>query len=87
MAFLEREFREELAHHIDSGAGIHHVADRELPFTLFLFDDVATVGVRDDEGIVRALVELDSPSGIDWARHTYEEYREAARRFTLADLD
>jgi len=87
MAFIEREFCSELTAHIDTGAGVHHVTERDLPYTLFLFDDVATLGVRDDDGIVRALVELEDSAAIDWAQRTYERERERATRFTLTDLE
>lgn len=87
MRFIEAEFEDELREHLECGRGVHHVYDGEIPFTLFLFDSVATLSVRDSDGMVRTLVELDDQAGIDWAERTYRAYRSEARTFTPEDYE
>ncbi|ODR82664.1 hypothetical protein BG842_15565 [Haladaptatus sp. W1] len=51
------------------------VTDRDVPFYLGLFDTVVQIGVEDDDGMPRALVESSSTDVRDWAERTYETFR------------
>ena len=63
-----------------AGTGRMSVAvyDGTLPYYLGLVDDTVQIGVEDDGGMQRALVESAAPSVCRWASDTYEAYRESA---------
>lgn len=54
------------------------VSDDPVPFYLGLADDVVQIGVGDDEGTPRGLVESDASDVRRWANRTYSEYRDDA---------
>ncbi|AEH36911.1 helix-turn-helix transcriptional regulator [Halopiger xanaduensis] len=57
------------------------VSDEPLPFYLGIDDDwTIQLGVEDDEGFPRALLETAEPSVAEWATELYREYRSNARR-------
>lgn len=63
------------------------VADEEPPFYLGLADDgTAQIGVEDDEGFPRALVETDDARVTDWGEDLYREYRTDATELSAEDL-
>jgi predicted transcriptional regulator len=55
------------------------VTDAAVPYYLGLVDGVVQVGVGDDDGVPRALLESDDESVQTWAAETYRRYRESAR--------
>ncbi|WP_135852524.1 helix-turn-helix transcriptional regulator [Halorussus salinus] len=57
------------------------VYDGPIPYFLGIYDEVVHVGVEDDDGIPRALVESDAPELREWAESTYADYRRTAREF------
>jgi len=69
-------FREQLA----TGQLTVLVCDGDLPFYLGLADDERVqIGVEDDEGFPRALLDTDTTAVREWAESVYDEYRAAAR--------
>lgn len=58
-----------------------YVYDGSLPYYLGVVDETVQVGVEDEDGMQRALVESDAPAVRRWATNTYEEYRDAAATF------
>ncbi|WP_152421333.1 helix-turn-helix transcriptional regulator [Natronococcus amylolyticus] len=55
-----------------------YVADRGLEFYLGLFEDGVQLGVENDDGVPRALVETDAEEVREWAERTYDRYRTRA---------
>lgn len=71
-----RLFREKL----ETGRFTVLVAEDPLPFYLGLADDGRVqLGVEDDDGFPRALLESSSESILGWAERLYEDYRAEAR--------
>ncbi|WP_256391870.1 helix-turn-helix transcriptional regulator [Natronoarchaeum rubrum] len=69
-------FREQLA----TGQLTVLVYDGDLPFYLGLADDERVqIGVEDDEGFPRALLDTDTTAVREWAESVYDEYRAAAQ--------
>ncbi|MEF8872164.1 MAG: MarR family transcriptional regulator [Haloarculaceae archaeon] len=68
-------FREQL----DTGRLTVYVAEEPLPFYLGLGGDIVQVGVEDDEGFPRALLETDARPVISWGEDVYETYRTRAK--------
>lgn len=52
--------------------------DGTVPFFLALCDDRSVVGVLDDSGTIRGLIESTDPVVRDWTTETLDEYRSAA---------
>ncbi len=55
------------------------VCEQQAPFYLGLTHDLVQIGVEDDEGFPRALLETDSPAVREWAEDVYASFREQAR--------
>ncbi|MHB9285552.1 helix-turn-helix transcriptional regulator [Halobacteriales archaeon Cl-PHB] len=69
-------FREQ----IESGGLTVHVADGELPFYLGIaYDGRVQIGVEDDEGFPRALLETTDETVWEWADGVYQEMQNSAR--------
>ncbi|ELZ23340.1 hypothetical protein C477_02294 [Haloterrigena salina JCM 13891] len=79
----EPEYRELVAEIRAHEACTMRVADRELTYYLGLFDDVVQIGVEDDDGIPRALVETDAAEIRAWAAETYERHLEQSAPLSL----
>jgi len=69
----------DLRHLTDAGLDTF-VHDGPVPFFPGLYDDRVQVGVGDDEGSSRALVESRDEAVREWAEDTYAAYRTAAKR-------
>lgn len=69
-------FREQL----ETGQLTVLVVDEPLPFYLGLGDGAVQIGVEDDEGFPRALIETDSQPVVAWGDDVYETYRARATR-------
>lgn len=54
------------------------VAEGSTPFYLGLLDETVQIGVSDDSGMPRGLLEVDSDPVRDWAREMYSDYRDGA---------
>ena len=79
----EREYRELAAELASFETYTSRVSEREIGYYLGLFDDAIQLGVEDDDGVPRALVETDSDEIREWATSTYESYRSVSRPFAL----
>jgi hypothetical protein len=65
---------------IQTGRSAVFVARESLPFYLGLADgDRIQVGLADEDGLPRALLETDDDRIRAWAEGVYEDYREPAR--------
>ena len=74
------EFAPLMREKIQTGRSAVFVAQESLPFYLGLADDGRVqVGLADDEGLPRALLETDDDRIRAWAEGMYEDYREPAR--------
>lgn len=63
------------------------VHDGDLPFYLGLADDGRVqIGVEDDEGFPRALLDAEAAPVGEWAEGVYDEYRAAARPKSLDEF-
>ncbi len=51
------------------------VYDGDLPYYLGIVDDIVQVGVEDETGVPKALLESDSPAVREWAIAKHETYR------------
>lgn len=71
-------YRDVLADLVSSDRARLLVSDDPVPFYLGLADDAVQIGVGDDEGTPRGLVESDASDVRRWANRTYGEYREDA---------
>lgn len=63
---------------LETGQCRIYVSERSIPFYLGLVDDRVQIGVEDEDGIPRALVETDAPDVFEWAENKYDEYRMTA---------
>ncbi|PSP62934.1 hypothetical protein BRC77_08670 [Halobacteriales archaeon QH_8_64_26] len=59
------------------------VCDGEVPYYLGLLDETIRIGVEDEEGMPRALVETDAGGVGEWANETYDEYRDRSMPFSM----
>lgn len=62
------------------------VCEEQAPFYLGLTDNVVQIGVEDDEGFPRALLETDRESVREWAEDVYAGYRTHARHKPAAEF-
>ena len=74
------EFASTLGSQIEAGGMTVYVTDKPVPFYLGLSGDRdVQIGVEDDEGFPRALLETGHEPLCEWAEGVYAEYRETAR--------
>jgi predicted transcriptional regulator len=59
------------------------VYDSEVPYYLGLLDETIQIGVEDEEGMPRALVETDIDGVGKWANDTYNKYRDRSTPFSM----
>lgn len=72
---------------IETGRSTVYVTPDELPFYLGLADDgLVQVGLADDDGLPRALLETTDADVREWAEDVYEDYRESARRKPIEEF-
>lgn len=58
------------------------VSDDAIPYYLGIADDVVLVGVEDNKGMRRALLESEQDAVRAWAEDTYKAYRQRAQPLT-----
>jgi predicted transcriptional regulator len=82
------EFAAAIRTQMEAGGMTVLVADEPAPFYLGLSDagDVQ-IGVEDDEGFPRALVESDDESLREWAEGVYDSIRESAREKPIEEFE
>lgn len=77
--FETPEFKSLVKEGMSTGRSTVLVSPTELPYYLGLADEEAVqIGVADDEGIPRALLETTDARVRQWAEGVYSEYRDAA---------
>jgi predicted transcriptional regulator len=64
---------------IEAGGVTISVCADPVPFYLGLVDDLVLIGVEDDDGFPRALLETDRESAREWGERLFASYREHAR--------
>ena len=62
------------------------VYDGEIPLAVTIADDVVSLLVRDDRGVLQAAVDTDDPTIREWAHEQYEQYAEQSTPLTPASL-
>lgn len=81
------EFAPLIREQLEIGRASILVADEALPFYLGLADDGRVqIGLADEEGIPRALLETTDERVRTWAEDVYREYRSAATPIPLEDF-
>lgn len=81
------EFAPLIRKKMETGRSTVFVSETDLPFYLGLSDSgLVQVGVEDDEGFPRALLETTDESIRDWAEDVYQKYREQAQRQSVDDF-
>ncbi|WP_121820627.1 helix-turn-helix transcriptional regulator [Halostella salina] len=74
------EYAPLLREKVETGRSDVYVAESDLGFYLGIADDgTVQIGVEDDDGLPRALVETTDERVREWAEETYETYRANAR--------
>lgn len=81
------EFAPLLREKVATGRSTVLVASADLPFYLGLADDGRVqVGVEDDDGFPRALLETTDADVREWAESVYRDYRDGARPKPVAEF-
>jgi predicted transcriptional regulator len=81
------EFAEELGTQIEADGTTVLVTEEPPPFYLGLSDtDLVQIGVEDDEGFPRALVENSNEQLREWAEDVYGSFRDSAREKPIEDF-
>ncbi|MCQ4333885.1 ArsR family transcriptional regulator [Natronomonas sp. F2-12] len=62
------------------------VTDREIPFAVGVADDTVYLFLRDESGLLRALVESEDPAVRSWALGAVERYRTASEELDRSAL-
>lgn len=73
------EYAELFREQVSTGRLTVLVVDDDLPFYLGVAEGVVQIGVEDDEGFPRALLETTDESVREWATDVYERFRDRAR--------
>jgi predicted transcriptional regulator len=82
------EFAAAIRSQMEAGGMTVLVAEEPAPFYLGLSDDgTVQLGVEDDEGFPRALVESDDDDLREWAVGVYDSARESAREKPIEDFE
>lgn len=63
---------------IESGRVELLVYEGKIPYFLGIYDETIHIGVEDEDGIPRALVETDTVEARTWAEQKFEEYEQQA---------
>jgi len=62
------------------------VYEGEIPLAVTIADDVVSLLVRDDRGVLQAAVDTDDPAIWDWAHAQFEQYHEQSTPLTISSL-
>jgi predicted transcriptional regulator len=74
-------YAEKIEEMLDTGLVEISVSEGAIPYFLGLYDEIIHVGVEDEDGIPRALIETDAEAVREWADSTFAEYERRARGF------
>ncbi len=77
-------YRELLDDMLETGRLNVFMCEEMCQFYLGLTDTVIQIGVQDDEGMPRGLIELESHEARQWAEGIYERYMEHSRPYSLS---
>lgn len=69
-----------------SEAASLRLTTREIPFAVGVADETVYLFLRDDEGLLRALVETDDSTVRSWALETVERYRASGEELDVSTL-
>lgn len=75
-------YAEKIGELLESGQVELSVYDGKIPYFLGLYDEEVHVGVEDEDGIPRALIESEADAVREWAMSTFTEYEQASRPFS-----
>lgn len=78
--------RDRLQSFLDAPTVTVGVYDGEIPLAVTIADDVVSLLVRDDRGVLQAAVDTDDPAIQEWAREQFEQYRDQSTALTAASL-
>lgn len=82
------EFAPLLKRMVETGRSPIFVSPTEIPFYLGLADDGRVqIGVEDDEGFPRSLLETTDEGVRVWAEDLYQDYRQKAERKSIEDFE
>ncbi len=82
--YILSTYREHCSAPLESDNLAVRVHDELPPYGISLFDDrIAISCYNQDSGIVRVLIDTDSPEAREWAESTFEYYRREARPLGL----
>lgn len=76
------EYSEVVDELVHEGNARVFVAEGTPPYYLGILDETVQIGVEDDDGLPRALLETDSQRVREWAREKYDRYKAEAEAFT-----
>jgi predicted transcriptional regulator len=79
--------RERLRRVVTAPAADIRVTDDDIPVAVTVVEDVVTLLVRDDRGVVQAAVATSDPAIREWAERRYEQYRSKSTPLTADDID
>lgn len=79
----EKEYAEVIGELVESENCELFVTSSELTYYLGLCEECVQIGVEDDDGMPRALVETTADEVREWADQTYNQYLVQTERFTL----
>jgi len=79
-------FAPEMRDQVAAGGVTLYVCEDQPPSYLGLTPDLVQIGVEDDEGFPRALLETDRESVREWAEDVYASYRGQARHLSADDF-
>jgi predicted transcriptional regulator len=83
-----KEFAPLLKRMVETGRSPIFVSPTEIPFYLGLADDGRVqIGVEDDEGFPRSLLETTDEGVRVWAEDLYQDYRQKAERKSIEDFE
>lgn len=70
---------------MESDGATFYRYDGDIPHILTVVDDGVGIAVDDDDGLPRAILDVDDPAVREWAVETFERYRAAATRIESPD--
>lgn len=79
----EQEYAELLEEMLEADHYDAFVSNETIAYYLGIADDRVQIGVEDDDGIPRAIVETSADEIREWADQTYRSYKSRARPLTL----
>ena len=72
---------------MDSENGAIRIYEGEVPLAVTIADDVVSLLLRDDDGVLQAALDTDDEAVLEWAERVYERYREGSRPLEVATLE